>query len=261
MVGTALASIGATGGITGRLRPVIRRNLSGSYAHGLALFDVSRDSVVSRLASVLNDLRPPHPLRVGIDGRSAAGKTTLADELADTLRANGREVARASIDDFHRPGHKFRSMRGEWTPESYYECGYDYAAFKEYVLTPLGPGGSRRVRTRLFDAYADCWYPEEWTDVSPNTIAIVDGAFLLRAELESCWEYVISLDIDFETMVQRACNRDVAWVGSVEEVEQRYRERWMPTHLAYETATGAPGRADAVIDNRDISAPLLIRMR
>jgi hypothetical protein len=44
-----------------------------------------------------------------------------------------RPVLRASIDDFHRPGHKFRSMREEWTPQSYYDEGYDYLAFRKQL--------------------------------------------------------------------------------------------------------------------------------
>ena len=49
------------------------------------------------------------------------------------------------MDDFHRPGHKFRSMREEWTPQSYYDEGYDYVAFRDLVLRPLA-----RVATAVF---------------------------------------------------------------------------------------------------------------
>ena len=48
-------------------------------------------------------------------------------------------VGRASIDDFHRPGHKYRSQRGGWTPHAYYEKGYDYDAFRDVTLKPQLP--------------------------------------------------------------------------------------------------------------------------
>ena len=38
-------------------------------------------------------------LRFGVDGVTASGKTTFADELARLLGG----VARITIDDFHRP--------------------------------------------------------------------------------------------------------------------------------------------------------------
>jgi uridine kinase len=82
------------------------------------------------IADRITSLELGHPTRVGVDGRSAAGKTTLADALAEVVQATtSRPVLRASIDDFHRPGHKFRSMREEWTPQSYYDESYDYLAF------------------------------------------------------------------------------------------------------------------------------------
>ena len=139
----------------------------------------ARRKVIDALADAVTALRVGHPTRVAVDGRSAAGKTTLADELADAVRERAREVIRASIDDFHRPGHKYRSQRGGWTPHTYYEEGYDYAAFGTLLLRPLGPSGSRRCRTALFDSFHDVWLPEEWHTVGDQAVAIVDGAFLL----------------------------------------------------------------------------------
>src|SRR2546425_10546769 len=97
------------------------------------------------------------------------GKTTLADELAEAIRRRGREVLRASIDDFHLPGHKFRSQRGEWTPRSYYDEAYDYDTFIHCVLQPLGPGNSRRCRPTLFDSFHDEFFPEAWREVGLDT--------------------------------------------------------------------------------------------
>ena len=219
-----------------------------------------RSAVVGTLADAVTSLRIGHPTRVAVDGRAAAGKTTLADELADAIRARGRECVRASIDDFHRPGHKWRSMRGEWTPRSYYEEGYDYASFRDLLLVPLGPGGSRRCRTALFDAFHDVPFPEAWQAVGDEAIVVVDGIFLQRPEFVGHWEYVIWVDVDVETMVARARRRDVAWVGSEALVEERHRRRWIPMHELYERLTEVPARADAVVDNRDPHHPRLLRL-
>ena len=220
----------------------------------------ARSTVIAALADAVTALRLGHPTRVAVDGRSAAGKTMLADELAEAVRARAREVLRASIDHFHRPGHKHRSQRGGWTPRSYYDEGYDYDAFRDLLLRPLGPGGSRRCRPAVFDAFRDAWLPEGWRAVGDRAVAIVDGAFLLRPELAGHWDYVIWLDIDMETMVARARRRDVAWGGSARVVEERYRRHWIPTHELYERLTAAPARADAIVDNRDPREPKLLRL-
>jgi len=194
---------------------------------------ITRPEAVENLARAITSLRLPHPTRVGIDGWSGAGKTTLADELAETIRAAGRQTLRASIDDFHRKGHKYRSMRGEWTPRLYYDEGYDYAVFREWLLEPLGPGGSRRCRIAMLDSFDDVVLPEAWHELADDTVVVVDGIFLLHPELAGHWDYLIWLDVDLETMIERARRRDTAWIGSAEAVEQRYRQFRQPVHELY----------------------------
>jgi uridine kinase len=194
------------------------------------------------------------PLRIGVDGRSAAGKTTFADGLSERLHSARRTVLRASIDDFHPPGHGARSAGGGYTVESYYAEGYDYAAFRDLLLAPLDSGGDRRCRLGLHDSFSDTAIDHPAVAVPADAIVVVDGCFLLRSELRGFWEFVIWLDVSFETMIERAAKRDIAWMPSEEEVRARYRDRWIPLHSLYEQ-TGARGYADMIIDNEDVRAP------
>ncbi|MFI6789143.1 hypothetical protein ACIBG4_17635 [Nonomuraea sp. NPDC050383] len=52
----------------------------------------SRGDLMGRLAEATESVTTTHPLRVAIDGPPAAGKTTLADELAAVLRAQGHDI-------------------------------------------------------------------------------------------------------------------------------------------------------------------------
>jgi uridine kinase len=214
--------------------------------------------LIGRLAGAVLAIERPHPVRVAIDGRSAAGKTTFAEALAAALRLSGRRVLRASIDDFHPPGHAARSAAGGYSAETVYEEGFDYAAFKRLVLEPLGAGGDRRVTLALHDSLADRPIAGAAAVAHPDAIVIVDGAFLLRVELRGCWDLAIWLDVSFETMLARAVRRDVAWVGDEAKVRDAYLRRWAPAHRLYE-ATGAMAAAHVVIDNEDPFNPRLIR--
>jgi uridine kinase len=219
----------------------------------------TRNGVIGRVRDAVIALRAGRPVRVAIEGRSAAGKSTFADELADSLRAREVDVLRPSIDDFHRENHKFRAKQGGWTPRLYYDEGYDYAAFRRFVLDPLGPDGDRRCRIALYDSFHNEWYPEKWQTIGEDAVALVDGTFLLRPELAGAWDLVIWLDIDLETMVQRAKRRDTAWVGSESLVEQRYRTHWTATHLLYEELDDPKSKAQIVVDHEDFDAPCILR--
>jgi uridine kinase len=115
---------------------------------------LTRPDLIDRLVEMCQSLRRPHPVRVAIDGPDAAGKTTLADELARALRERGRSVIRASIDDWHLPREQ-RHRRGEASPKGYYEDSFDLPALKRALLGPLGPGGSLEYRSASFDFCKD----------------------------------------------------------------------------------------------------------
>ncbi len=67
----------------------------------------------------------PVRIRVAVDGRDGAGKTTFADRLATVVRAMGHEVYRAGIDDWHLPA-KVRYQRGRESAEGYYLDAFDF---------------------------------------------------------------------------------------------------------------------------------------
>src|SRR6266498_4861836 len=80
-------------------------------------------------------------LRVGVDGPTAAGKTTFGHELAEQISRAGRPVLRASLDDFKKPwGDRYLFDRE--SGEGYYRNAFDYTAVVELLLRPGGPNGS-----------------------------------------------------------------------------------------------------------------------
>ena len=49
-----------------------------------------------------------------------------------------------------------------------------------------------------------------------------------RAELQGCWDLKIFVQVGPEESLRRALDRDVELFGSPEEVERRYRTRYLP---------------------------------
>ncbi len=107
---------------------------------------MGRTRLLQDLASRIDLVKPGHPVRAAIDGVDAAGKTILADELAEHLTALGRSVIRASIDGFHLPA-PVRHRLGSLSPEGYYLDSFAYDSLIDKLLQPLGPGGDGRYQT------------------------------------------------------------------------------------------------------------------
>jgi uridine kinase len=199
-------------------------------------------------------LAPPHPTRVAIDGPDAAGKTVLADELAEELAASGRQVIRASIDGFHRPRTE-RYRLGAYSPAGYFRDSFDYAALRSALLDPLGPGGSLTVRRRVFDSTTDLAIQSEAQTAAPDSILVFDGVFLLRAELRDCWDYSVFVDVSFVETMRRALARDLPLFGSPAEIERRYEKRYIPGQRLYFRLERPRDRADALVENEDWRVP------
>ena len=177
----------------------------------------TRDELLSRLAEAVGSVTIAHPTRVAVDGPPAAGKTTLADELAVVLRAQGREVIRASIEGFLLPRSQ-RYRRGEYSAEACYHDSFDYDALRRVLLDPLGPGGDRRFQKTVYDYRTDTALSPPVTTAPADAVLFFDGVFLLRRELIDQWDLRIFVSAAFEETLDRARTRDQALFGSATEV-------------------------------------------
>ncbi|GAA2673793.1 cytidylate kinase family protein [Actinoplanes palleronii] len=210
-----------------------------------------RTEMISRLAEAVASVRVAHPTRVAIDGPPAAGKTTLADELADVLRGQGRDIIRASIDDFLVPRAQ-RYARGEYSAEGCYFDAHDHPALNRVLLDPLGPGGDRRFQRALYDHHTD----PPVTTAAADAVLLFDGVFLMRPELVDRWELRVLVSTALEKTVERAVVRE-RQVSSRSAVERRWRERYLPAQRLYFATARPAEHADVIVHNDDPRFPRL----
>ena len=209
--------------------------------------DGTRGELRGRLAAAVGAVSVPHPVRVAIDGPPAAGKTTLADELAVVLRAQGREVIRATVDDFLFPrARRYRS--GEYSAEGCYFETHDYASLNRMLLDPLGPGGDRRIQTAAYDPRTDTAWSPPATTAPGSAVLLFDGVFLLRPELDGRWELRIFVSASFGQTIARAQRREQGAMSAA-DVERRWRDRYIPAQELYFAAVRPAEHADIVVDN------------
>jgi uridine kinase len=213
-------------------------------------------SLLSRLAVRIAGLHPDRIVRVGIDGVDGAGKTTLADALAPVVVGMGRPAIRASVDDFHHP-QAIRYARGRYSPDGYFLDSYDYDAFRELLLDPLSPNGSRHFTARSFDYRAEKPFPLDARQAAPTSALIVDGIFLHRPELRPYWDLSVFLKVDFEISLPRGAQRGPALDPA--DPDAPLNQRYVRGQQRYLDQCRPQQQANIVIDYNDLREPKILK--
>lgn len=153
------------------------------------------------------------PLLVAIDGRCAAGKTTLASILADHFSCDA-----VHMDDFFlQPNQR--------TQERLAEPGgnVDYERVEAEVLQPVKLG--QGIVYRRFDCSRMALGEE--IAVRPGKLLIVEGAYSCHPRLRDYFDLRIFVSIDAKTQMERIISRNGI------ERAQIFRDRWIPMEENY----------------------------
>jgi uridine kinase len=219
--------------------------------------DGTRSELLSRLAETIASVSVGHPVRVAIDGPPAAGKTTLADELAVVLRAQGRHVIRATIEGFLFPKAQ-RYRRGKYSPEGCYFDSHDHDTMCQVLLDPLGPNGDRKFQQSVYDRRTDTALRLPVAEAPADAVLLFDGVFLLRPELSDRWDLSIFVSVTSERTLDRARTRGEALAGSAAsaaEIERAWQDRYIPSQQLYFATARPTDRADIIVHNDELQRP------
>jgi uridine kinase len=216
-----------------------------------------RAAVLDRIATSIL-AAGPRRLRVGVDGRTAAGKTSMAHELAERVADAGRPVLRASLDDFKRPwkeAHRYDRTSGE----GYYRNAFDFGAARRLLLDPAAPEGDGRVALCSIDPITQVDHSSEVVELPADGVLVVDGVFAFRPELDDRWDLRIWVHIDAELSVQRGIARDTDMEGSAAQAEALHRHRYLAAETVYLAEVDPLALAQVVVDNTDFAHPRMLR--
>jgi uridine kinase len=210
-----------------------------------------RTELITDIAGRIDALGPER-LRIAVDGKTTAGKTSFGHELAAALNGLGRPTLRACFDDFKNPwseAHLYDRISGE----GYYRNAYDFPAAVN-LLRSAGPDGDGRVALCSRDSLTGASHQGETVQAEKSAILVVDSVFALRAEYNHYWDYRIYLDVDRELSIARGIARDCDLEG-VEEAESLHRDRYGVAEDIYSAEVDPKVLADVVIDNTDFTDP------
>ena len=218
--------------------------------------------MLEQVATALVDLAAERTVLVGIDGASASGKSTFADELARTLAPSGIPVVRASIDSFHRPRAE-RWARGPLSPEGYYLDSHDIGRLRSALLDPFAAATGTYLPA-IFDEPSDSPVDPDPMPVPDRGVLLFDGLFLHRPELAGYWHLSVLLTADtrrdrlWQTFFERDLPDDAAERAAELERKRTIANRYIEGQAIYERSASPAERASIVIDNDDLAHPVIL---
>ncbi|MBD5140837.1 MAG: uridine kinase [Ruminococcus sp.] len=177
------------------------------------------------LVKIINSLPKSKPLIIGIDGRCASGKTTIAARLQTETGC-----AVFHMDDFFLRPEQRTEKRLQAPGEN-----VDHERFLEEVMLPLKRGEDPVV----YRPY-DCRIQALREEVSAETAAvnIVEGSYCMHPSLWEFYDLRVFLTVDPEEQMRRIIRRNG------EENAEMFRDRWIPLEEKYFSAFDIASRCD-----------------
>ena len=179
---------------------------------------VIRDDRVVPLAAHVGQWVAAGQRWIALDGLGAAGKTTVACDLADRL-----DLSVVSVDDFTRPG----------------AVGRERDRFRAQVWEPLCAGRDARYQRHHWTSPE----PTEWVDLPADRAVLVEGLGVSEPGAGMRWDRLVWVSAPPSRRAQRAADRDAGrfgcWSQTWRPIEQEWFDRaqpWRGADLVWVTA-------------------------
>lgn len=163
---------------------------------------------------------------IAIDGRCAAGKTSLAAELQKVLDCNVIHMDHFFLQPQQRTKQRLRQPGGN----------VDHERFLQEVAAPLQKGVP--FAYRVFDCKKMDFSTE--IPVDPGRLTIVEGAYSCHPALWDLYDLRIFLTVDPQEQLRRISHRNG------EAALTMFREKWIPLEEMYFSAYHIKERCDHV---------------
>ena len=187
--------------------------------------------IINNISEKFFKEKSSRPFLIAIDGRCAAGKSTLADLLGQQLQCSVFHM-----DDFFLQPH-------QRTEERLKEAGgnVDRERFAEEVLKPLSE--ENNVLYRPFDCHTMNFSAA--VEVPFGQIAVVEGSYSCHPDLWDFYGMHVFLNVDAKEQMRRIEKRN----GANYEM---FKNKWIPLEERYFKEFGIMEKCELVFETDDM---------
>jgi hypothetical protein len=193
------------------------------------------DVIALKIKDAINQLLKTHTqLIVAIDGRCAAGKTTLATQLQRDTGCNVIHMDHFFLRPEQRAPRRLQQPGGN----------VDWERVKTEVLQPLKRGTDFCYRP--YDCHTQTY--KEPIQVQPGQVTIIEGSYSCHPELFDFYDFHIFLTISPEVQRRRILYRNGA-AGL-----KTFQDKWIVLEERYFEAFSIKKRCELCFDTNGLTA-------
>lgn len=190
---------------------------------------MNKEQNLKKITSFINQFvkEKPH-LLLAIDGRCAAGKTSLAESLQDIYKCNV-----IHMDQFFLRGEQRSEERLKLPGEN-----IDHERFLEEVLIPLRTGQAfsyRPYNCKLQEF-------EDAVSIQPNAIHIIEGSYSCHKNLWDYYDLRVFMTVNEGEQIRRIEERNGSGMCEM------FKRKWIPLEENYFAAYDIASRCDIYLE-------------
>lgn len=190
---------------------------------------MSTEEMAKSIVVVMNHLlQRKESIVVGIDGRCAAGKTTLASKLKALCDCNVIHMDHFFLRTEQKTEKRLAQPGGN----------IDYERFREEIILPLKNKGT--FSYGVYDCH--CEKITEKITVNPKAITIIEGAYSFHPKFEHIYDLKIFVDI-----LPQEQERRIQMRNGVQQAVL-FKEKWIPMEEKYLDTFVIKEECDIVIE-------------
>ncbi len=197
-------------------------------------------------------------LIVGIDGQGCSGKSTLSQNIKNSLVKSGIKAEVVSIDDFcNKRAIRYSSELPCW--EQHYYNNFDYMKFERDILKEARITGKIEFIDFVLDTIEDEYTKKLDVSLDSEGILIVEGIFIFKNEFKKYYDYSIMLVVEIDEQLRRASERDIFKNVNLKMLLNKYNDRYIPAYKLYENIDMPYSFVDLIVDNTKVDMPNIVK--
>ncbi len=187
-------------------------------------------SIFDKIYEETNNLKGPTV--IAVSGAYTSGKTIFANGLSEYFNARGVPTQILHYDDFHfpLPSVTWEPENSDGEVEAFYHRAFNAEKLLSEVLKPLRENHDLKKTVKGLNWSTGLYENDVPVNIDGNTIVILEGALLFRADLPPYFDYKIFLEIDEAEILKRGAARDVPQMG--EWILEKYKNRVIKTKVS-----------------------------